>query len=179
MLIILNGEFLISEPKNFQVSPSLKQVSFHLSPIKGEGKKAGFQWYPDVYFNKFTNQSTCQLEWIMFIHFIENKTQSNSSPAFFHVHFIQGHTFFSLLVFFSFFLGHLQPPLTTKMQGYKCKGAIHHEVRLENMSSTKMHMNLWYSKNSRVMLGFILHAKQGQKCELSVADLIYQMSSKV
>lgn len=29
------------------------------------------------------------------------------------------------------------------------------------------------------MLGFGLHAKQGQKCELDVVVLFYQMSSKV
>lgn len=47
------------------------------------------------------------------------------------------------------------------------------------MSSTKMHMNLWYSENSRIVWGVILHAKQGQKREVYVVILIYQMKSKV
>lgn len=129
--------------KEYQVSPSLKQVSFHLSQIKEEGKKTAFWWCPDVHFSKFINQSTNKLEWTIFSYLIANKTLFNSCPVFFHPFILfKGIPSYFRFFFSFFFLGQLQPPLTTKIQGYKCKGVIHHGVSLGNVSSTKMHMNL-------------------------------------
>lgn len=42
MLIIVSGKHLISEPKNFQVFPSLKQVSFIFYQSKGKVKRQDF-----------------------------------------------------------------------------------------------------------------------------------------
>lgn len=144
------GNSLFPDLRIFRFSLPLKQVSFQLSQIKDGGKKSDFQWCTDEYYNNFTNQSTYKLGWIIFTYLIANKAQFNSCPAFCHVHCIQGHTFLFclfLFLFFSFSLGHLQPPLSTEMQGYKCKGTIHHEISLGDMSSTKC---TWISGTARI-----------------------------
>lgn len=144
MWSLAKWETLISK-QEFSGFPSLKQCLSSFTQSKGR-LKGRISVVPDVYFNMFTNQSTYQLGMNHVRHIHTSKTQFNWDPAFFHVHFLQGHTYLPFPAsIFSHSLSWTPPAPIDNQMGYKCRGTNTSWDKSKRTVPLPKHMNLWYS----------------------------------